>query len=44
MFWHLSHRVIYPAEQFDDKVFGCHGTCLQQLATIGCMSFVTFSN
>src|SRR5664279_863739 len=30
MFWHLAHLVIYPAEQFNDKVFGGHGSYLQQ--------------
>jgi hypothetical protein len=30
MFGDGAHLVIYPAEQFDDKVFGGHGSSLQQ--------------
>ena len=30
MFGYSSHSVIYPAEQFNDKVFGGHGSYLQR--------------
>jgi hypothetical protein len=30
MLRHCSHLVIYPTEQFDDKVLGGHGSYLQQ--------------
>jgi hypothetical protein len=32
MFWYIAHLIVYPAEQFNDKVFRGHGSYLQQFA------------